>query len=528
MPFLGHRRFRNLVVAAAIGLLGGAAMVCLMLLLRVVGGVPTTFELFGDRVAPLIPAPAFSSLIQLAGGYNPLKMLGVASVLGGQLVVATVAGGAFAYLALRTQRSDPERSGLRRRQVLTLGGLAVAAGGAILLALYPNLATSYVGHPPGTARLISTVSLLAEVVVFTIVVGVLVDRLLRARVDQPGRDDQEAGVSRRAVLVAGGAGLLAAGAGGMLAHLLGRATFGYDGQMVEGPDVAPITPNDKFYVVTKNVIDPVVAPANWRLELGGLVERPATYSFDDLLAFEQVEQETTLMCISNPVGGGLMSNAVWTGVRLRDLLELARPASTALEVVTHGVDAYSDTFPLASAMDPTTLLVHLMNGEPLPDRHGAPVRVVLPGFYGEKQVKWVTRIEVVDRDVKGFYETQGWGPEFILPSTSRFDFPRRDTPIMAGQAVLMAGVAFAGSRGVDSVEVSTDDGLSWEAAEVTYPGTPLTWALWRRPWRPSRPGRHALLVRMTDGKGDRQVEKRRPIVPMGALGLHRIEVDVRG
>jgi DMSO/TMAO reductase YedYZ molybdopterin-dependent catalytic subunit len=490
--------------------------------------VPTTFELFGDRVAPLIPAPAFSSLIQLAGGYNPLKMLGVASVLGGQLVVATAAGGAFAYLVVRRRRSDPGPSGLSRRQVLTLGGLGVGAGAVLLVAFYPNLATSYVGYPPGTARFISAVSLLAEVVVFTMLVGVMVDRRLRARVNQPGRADQEAGVSRRAVLVAGGVALLAAGAGGMLAHLLGRATFGYDGQTVEGPDVDPITPNDKFYVVTKNVVDPVVVPANWRLEVGGLVERPAMYTLDDLLALEQVEQETTLMCISNPVGGGLMSNAVWTGVRLGDVLELARPASTAVEVVAHGVDAYSDTFPVASAMNPTTLLVHRMNGEPLPDRHGAPVRVVLPGFYGEKHVKWVTRIEVVDRDVKGFYEPQGWGPEFVLPSTSRFDFPRRNTAITAGQTVLMAGVAFAGSRGVDSVDVSTDDGLSWEAAELTYAGTPLTWALWRRPWLPSRPGRHALLVRMTDGNGDRQVEKQRPIVPMGALGLHRIEVDVRG
>jgi DMSO/TMAO reductase YedYZ molybdopterin-dependent catalytic subunit len=504
-------------------------MVFLMLLLRVIGGVPTTFELFGDRIAPLIPAPAFSSLIQLAGGYNPLKMLGVVSVLCGQLTVATVAGGAFAYVALRTQRRHRERSGLSRRQVLTLGGLAAAAGLVLLLSLYPNLATSYVGHPRGTAQLVSAVSLLSEVGVFTLVVGLLVDRMLRARVHQPAREDHELGVSRRAVL-AGGAGvaLLTASSGGVLSHLLGRATFGYDGLTVEGPDIAPITPNDKFYVVTKNVIDPVVDPVNWRLEIGGLVERPATYSLADLAAFEQVEQETTLMCISNPVGGGLMSNAVWTGVRLGDLLEVARPASTGIEIVAHGVDAYSDTFPLASAMDPATLLVHLMNGKPLPDRHGAPVRVILPGFYGEKQVKWVTRIEVVDGDVKGFYETQGWGPEFVLPSTSRFDFPRRDTPITAGQTVVLAGVAFAGSRGVDSVEVSTDDGLSWAAAELTYPGTSLTWALWRRSWLPSRPGPHALLVRMTDGNGDRQVEKQRPIVPMGALGLHRLEVDVRG
>ena len=130
------------------------------------------------------------------------------------------------------------------------------------------------------------------------------------------------------------------------------------------------------------------------------------------------------MCISNRIGAGLMSNAVWQGVRLRDLLEASRPLPGAVEVFLNGADAYTDTFAFEKAMDPTTIVAFAMNGEPLPQRHGYPARVVVPGLYGEKNVKWVTRIEVVDYDAKGFYEQQGWGPNFVIPTRSDIFGPR--------------------------------------------------------------------------------------------------------
>ena len=135
------------------------------------------------------------------------------------------------------------------------------------------------------------------------------------------------------------------------------------------------------------------------------------------------------MCISNGVGDALMSNARWTGVPLRTLLEAAGPRPGGVEALLRGADGYTDTIPLAKALDPATLVVFEMNGEPLPRIHGYPVRLIVPGMYGEKNVKWVTGIEVVDHDVQGFYEQQGWGPDFVIPIRSRFYEPDLSQPI---------------------------------------------------------------------------------------------------
>jgi DMSO/TMAO reductase YedYZ molybdopterin-dependent catalytic subunit len=178
--------------------------------------------------------------------------------------------------------------------------------------------------------------------------------------------------------------------------------------------------------VTKNVVDPNVAEPVWRLDVGGLVDEPRTYSFSDIEALPGIDQESTLMCISNRIGAGLFGNAVWRGVPLRDLLEAAGPGAGAVEVLLHAADGYTDTFSIEKAMDPTTLVAYRMNGEPLPRRHGFPARIVVPGLYGEKNVKWLTGIEVVDHDAKGFYEQQGWGPNFEIPTRSDFFAPKVD------------------------------------------------------------------------------------------------------
>ncbi len=161
----------------------------------------------------------------------------------------------------------------------------------------------------------------------------------------------------------------------------------------KGAIVQGITPNEQFYCVTKNVIDPRVDVHLWRLEVNGLV-RNGRPRFDRLQGDSSGRQETTLMCISNGLDAGLMSNAVWKGVAMRDLLETASPLSGAAKVRLHGVDNYTDTIPLEKAMDPATLIAFEMNGARLPDRHGYPARVVVPGYFGEKNVKWLTRIEL--------------------------------------------------------------------------------------------------------------------------------------
>jgi len=142
-------------------------------------------------------------------------------------------------------------------------------------------------------------------------------------------------------------------------------------------------------------------------------------------------------------------------------------------------------------------------------------------------VKWVTGLELVDYDAKGFYETQGWGPNFVQPTRSRFDAPDFTRPFPVGEAVALSGIAYAGDRGVEGVEVSTDGGGSWQEAELTYRGNRLSWSLWGYDWTPEEPGEYALIVRATDGTGELQTsEFRQARSGKGATGLHSVTARV--
>jgi DMSO/TMAO reductase YedYZ molybdopterin-dependent catalytic subunit len=267
----------------------------------------------------------------------------------------------------------------------------------------------------------------------------------------------------------------------------------------------------------------------WHLEIGGLVQNPATWRFRDLVGFEPTTQEATLMCISNGLDAGLISNAVWKGLPLRDLLDKAGVLSGAARVRLHGVDNYTDTIPLDKAMDPTTLLAYEMNGVPLPDRHGYPLRVIVPGYFGEKNVKWLTRVEVTDANAKGFYEAQGWGPNFIVPTRSRIDVP--DDWVFVSLSKLTApieikGIAFGGDRGISRVELSFDDGQTWSDAEIYYPGGKLAWSLWKARWTPAAPADYSVIARATDGDGDLQEFEEERGWFSGVSGVHKITVRV--
>jgi DMSO/TMAO reductase YedYZ molybdopterin-dependent catalytic subunit len=224
-----------------------------------------------------------------------------------------------------------------------------------------------------------------------------------------------------------------------------------------------------------------------------------------------------------------MSNAIWKGVPLRDLLDQAVPLSDAARVRLHGVDNYTDTIPLEKAMEPTTLLAYEMNGVPLPHRHGYPLRVIVPGYFGEKHVKWLTRIEVTGANAKGFYETQGWGPDFIVPTRSRIDVPDNWSSVSLGKLsvpIEVKGIAYGGDRGISRVELSFDDGESWSDAEIYYAGDRLAWSLWKAQWVPAAAGDYTVVVRATDGEGDVQEWEadRNPF--SGMAGLHNIAVHV--
>jgi len=503
------------------GLVAGLLLTTLQALARLLLGVSPPAELLGDRIAPLLTIEQFFGLFGLFGGYNGLKQAGILGGVAGQLTVGIVIAMAVALVA----RRDRARAA---RLLAALTGLFLLAAVAVL---WPVLGTNYIGLPPAAGRLVT----LAVMIVGFAVLGAATWLVLVALggVRAPAEDDAgaagTASPGRRAVLVGGlgvaGLGLVAA-TGGMGSTLYRRATFSYDGTQLFGPGIAPITPNDAFYVVTKNVIDPRVDPVRWSLAVNGAVRSPGSIGLAGLRELPAVTQETTLCCISNPVGGGLESNAMWTGVRLADLITAAGPTGTPVEVLLTAVDGYTDTFSIDKAMEPSTLLAYQMNGVDLPQRHGFPVRLVVPGMFGEKDLKWITGVEVVTEEAEGFYEQQGWGPNFAIPIRSRFEVPELRGPVSRGTTVPLAGTALSGDRGISRVEVSTDDGRTWTAATITYPGTRLSWSLWRHDWRPEVAGATALVVRAIDGDGVPQVAEQRGSVPQGSTGYHRLPVTV--
>jgi len=515
------------------GVVAALLMTTVMLLLRSAFGLPTAAELVGDRFAPLIPARDFGGLISWAGGYNELKQLGVASVLLGQLATGALGGAVYGWLRGRSAQRPAPEPWYRRLEARFLIGFVGFLWIAALLVLWPVLPTNFAGLAPAQAMIATILTLLLSFGIFGGALAVLLRSLMPRPTTGPGgaqRADPGAGVAqvpRRSLLVGGLAVGLLALSGGLLRRLSDDATFAYDGLQVRGPDIEPITPNDRFYVVTKNVIDPDVNAELWSLTVDGTVTNPTTYSMSDLMALPPVDQEQTLMCISNTISGGLMSNAIWRGVPLRDVIEPAGVRPGTVEVLCRSVDGYSDSFSIEKALEPTTMLAYHMNGEPLPRRHGYPVRLLVPGLFGEKSVKWITRIELVPGDVAGFYEQQGWGPDFTIPTRSRFDGPDLRQPLAVGRPVRLHGTAFGGDRGVSSVEVTVDGGQTWRPARLDYPGSRLTWALWSYDWRPQSTGDFRLAVRATDQAGMVQTSRGRSVVPEGATGHHVLTAMVR-
>ncbi|HKG20406.1 MAG TPA: molybdopterin-dependent oxidoreductase [Blastocatellia bacterium] len=282
-----------------------------------------------------------------------------------------------------------------------------------------------------------------------------------------------------------------------------------------------VTPTDDFYVVSKNPFDPQVDTARWRLEVTGLVENPLTLTYEDLKGLPAVEQYATLECIDNKVGGDLIGNALWRGVRLKDVLEKAGLKDGVVDIALRASDDYRDSIPLDRALADGSILAYEMNGAPLTEAHGYPLRLIVPGIYGMKNVKWIKRIEPVNFDLKGYWQARGWDDRAEYKTESRID-----TPDEVDGAATIAGVAFAGDRGISGVEVSTDGGKSWAAAEVKPALSRYSWALWHKEWRPEAAGTYSVVARAIDGDGVTQTDRRSPVSPDGASGRHTVRIVV--
>ncbi|MFP4343986.1 MAG: molybdopterin-dependent oxidoreductase [Anaerolineales bacterium] len=296
------------------------------------------------------------------------------------------------------------------------------------------------------------------------------------------------------------------------------------GRIEPAPGTRPeITANADFYNIDIVTDPPRLDPASWRVDLKGLVRRPAMLTLSDIQAYPTYAQFITLSCISNTVGGTLISTSKWTGIRLKDLLEDVGLRSGAQELYIEGADGFYESVSMEDMLNPRTLLVYAMNEEPLPYKHGYPLRIYIPNRFGMKQPKWITSMEVIGEEGPGYWVDRGWSPEAIARTTSVIDNVAVDA--ISDDRLPIGGIAWAGARGVSKVEVQIDD-RPWEEAQLRTPAlSPLTWVQWRYDW-PVESGAHVARVRAYDGSGELQPIEETGRRPDGATGVHTVPFEV--
>jgi len=294
--------------------------------------------------------------------------------------------------------------------------------------------------------------------------------------------------------------------------------------------VRGITPyimaNADFYRIDTALVVPQLDAGSWSLKVHGMVEREVTISWATLLSKPMQDSLTTLMCVSNEVGGNLTGNAVWTGWPVRQLLKMAGPQPGADMVLSTSSDGWTAGTPLSVLTDNrNALLAIAMNGQPLPFEHGFPVRLVVPGLYGYvSATKWVTDLKVTTfAQDQGYWTPRGWSALGPVKTESRIDVPRSGDRVSAGM-VAVAGIAWAQHRGIKAVEVRVDNG-GWQSARLADEPSIDSWRQWVLPWQAAK-GSHTITVRATDTEGVTQTQTQSPPPPDGATGWHTITVNV--
>ena len=513
--------FLSFLSAFAAGLVGGLVSIVCMLILRLEAGIPTPVELFGDFFLKRLPAVQFVHMLIFFGTHSKTAPLGL--TLLSMLVLGCLLGLLYATLVHLRIPVAGYRPGRREWLVILLLGLALSIVGTVLF--WTEIRQNFLGLPVDWSRLASSLGLLLDFEFYALALGWCYRALLpkERRADTPAHTQ-----SRRALLARSGVAVLGvgatAGALGLIREYLDSFST-YDG--IESPPptlTAQITPNSEHYVVTQNPIDPSPSLNVWRLEITGMVEKPGTYTYEEFTSLPSTSRAVTLECIANGIGGRLISTAVWQGVTFSSLLERhggAKPG--ARYVAFYSVDGYTISQPLEEVLKAEALLAFRMNGAELPVRHGYPVRALIPGHYGEENPKWLTRVELIDHFVGGLYSDQGWynGP---LHTIARIDTPYGR--VMFQPILPISGFAFAGYRGIQKVEVSTDNGTIWHDAQLAPPLSKDTWVLWTYQWRPEAKGLYTLVARATDGTGQVQTAQRQGTTPGGATGYHMVQVNL--
>ena len=510
-PPVPDRRF---AVLAGIGA-GAAALGAAELLAGVLPAAASPVIAVGDLVISLQPPGAKQFVVDLFGEADKLLL---------NLFIVAVAVAAAAVLGIVART----RPGIARLGFTAFGLLALGAG------LRDPLAA------PITTFLVA----LAAVVVAIATLGWLMRRAADA--SAPARAEMPAW-GRRRFLVSSMTVIGAAAGSGIVGRTLlqsGRLNAATPAAEVPAPattaaplpagvsldvaEVTPIlTPNERFYRIDTALLVPRPDVATWRLRVTGMVDRPFELTYDELVSMPLHEQYVTIACVSNEVGGGLVGNALWRGVRLKELLQQAGVQPAATQIVGRAVDGFTAGFPTAWALadDREPLVAVAMNGEPLPADHGFPARLIVPGLYGYvSATKWLAEIELTTLEAfDAYWVPLGWSKEAPILTQSRIDTPRDGARIEPG-TVPIAGVAWAPDRGITAVEVQVDES-GWQRAELSTPISDATWVQYVFRWAATS-GDHLLRVRATDGEGVIQTDERTRPDPDGARGHHTIRVTV--
>jgi DMSO/TMAO reductase YedYZ molybdopterin-dependent catalytic subunit len=356
-----------------------------------------------------------------------------------------------------------------------------------------------------------------------------------------------AGVDRRNFLLTGAATAVVAAGSGVGGQILTNRRFNANASRAAVKLAAPAkkppaipkatevnipglssfyTPNASFYRVDTSLVIPQVTTQQWSLRVHGLVGKELNISFNDLLHMPMIERDITIMCVSDGVGGGYIGNARWQGVLLSDVLHQAKMQSGVSQLATTDINGMTVGVATDIALDGRDAMLAVgMNGVPLPQTHGFPVRLVVPGLYGFcSATKWITDMQLTTLDAfTPYWVHRGWTQVSPIKTESRIDTPKKGASVQAGK-VMVAGVAWAQHKGIEQVEVQIDGG-AWTKATLAAEDTVDTWRQWYVPWQATA-GQHSLAVRATDKTGYTQTPANKSTFPNGATGYHTVQVTV--
>ncbi|WP_433556982.1 molybdopterin-dependent oxidoreductase [Pseudonocardia xinjiangensis] len=508
------------------------------------------------------PAPSVIS----RGFAALLGVLAVAAAVGsGHLVAGVVSPGSSPYLAVgdtvirfapewltdfaKTTFGTADKSVLLAGMAVVMLVVAAAAGlasrrshtpGVVVVGVLGVLGLLAVATAP-TFALLDVLAPLASLGVGLTVFRRLHALALRTR-EAPDEPVTAGGVSRRTVLIGSSAAVGVASVGAAVGgQLLGRGAADSRqavtarlaaARLAERAPAIPasaafpqlgtptfLTGNPDFYRIDVALRIPQQTAEQWSMRIHGMVDKEIVLRFDDLFARPLVERTITMTCVSNPVGGNLISTANFVGVDLRDILLEAGVRPGADQLFSTSVDGFTVGTPTSVVMEEGrgAMLAIGMNGEALPPEHGFPVRMVVPGLYGYvSATKWISDMEVTTFDAgQSYWVDRGWAVQGPIKTEARIDVPNGYATVPAGR-VTVAGIAWSQPTGIGKVEVRMDGG-AWQPAELATDVSGDTWRMWRTDFQLA-PGSHTVQARATDAAGRTQTEASADVVPDGATG----------